>query len=102
MFVYSPSKYIDYFVLLFLHRRQSLSSCPDQRANPMIKYKHPSDMGINQLISGFCDEEVIKRAAMEEIQRRVSRYQLEIDHGIELKNTMDHVRKILSRTPYSI
>lgn len=95
----SYDKDMENFVLL---KEAIARFCPNQKANPMTRYKQPSDMGINKLISGFRDEEAIKRAAVKEIRRRIDRYQFEIDHGIELENTMDHVRNILLGTPHSI
>lgn len=65
--------------------------CPNLAENPLSLYEVPSDMGVNRITSGFVNEELIKKAAWDEIKKRVSRYQKEIQDGIEYPQTLDHL-----------
>jgi uncharacterized protein (UPF0371 family) len=63
---------------------------PNPHINPMIQYQYPSDMGVNRIVDGFIDEQIIVEASREEIHRRAKRYEEEISRGIEYPSTMRH------------
>jgi uncharacterized protein (UPF0371 family) len=58
-------------------------------------YKSPTDMGIGFTKSGIIDEEVCKRAALKEIQRRDKFYKKEFRKGRESRSTLKRMEEIL-------
>jgi len=63
--------------------------------SPMSAYKSPTDMGVNTAREGIVDEEVVENAARQEIIRRYFRYSWEYKQGIEKKETVAIVEKLM-------
>jgi len=64
-------------------------------SSPMMNYRSPTDMGVNMAKEGIIDDQVVSRAAKQEIIRRYFRYALELKQGIEKKETLELVEKLL-------
>lgn len=54
-------------------------------------------MGINRVVDGITDMESIVVACRREISKRILRYQVEVENGIEEVQTVDAVREILGK-----
>jgi len=63
--------------------------------SPMMNYRSPTDMGVNQAKEGIIDDEVVSEAARQEIIRRYFRYSLELKQGIEKKETVELLEKLM-------
>jgi len=58
-------------------------------------YKSPTDMGVNRAASGIVDDDVVRKAAEQEIIRRYFRYACEYALGFVDKETVDRAWLIL-------
>ncbi len=58
-------------------------------------YNSPTDMGVNRAGFGIVDDEVVQAAAKQELIRRFFRYNTEYALGIEKKETVDRVVRII-------
>jgi len=61
----------------------------------MLSYRSPTDMGVNRAKEGIVDDELVRRAARQEIIRRYFRYSWELKQGIEKKETVDIMEKLM-------
>ncbi|MCX7927765.1 MAG: DUF1846 domain-containing protein [Candidatus Omnitrophica bacterium] len=61
----------------------------------MPTYRSPTDMGVNRAGFGIIDDEVVKEAAKQEIIRRYFRYHCEYMLGIERKETVERVARLM-------
>jgi uncharacterized protein (UPF0371 family) len=59
-------------------------------------YKSPTDMGVNRAGFGIVDDEVVKKAARQEIIRRYFRYACEYMLGFADKETTERIELIMS------
>lgn len=59
-------------------------------------YKSPTDMGVNRAGFGIVDDEVVKKAARQEIIRRYFRYACEYMMGVADKETTERIELIMS------
>ncbi|MBN1643975.1 MAG: DUF1846 domain-containing protein [Dehalococcoidales bacterium] len=70
-------------------------------ANGLLKwakqsfYNSPTDMGVNRAASGIINDEVVKEASKQELIRRYFRYNEEYILGIEKKETVDRVMRLM-------
>ncbi|MFC1853851.1 DUF1846 domain-containing protein [candidate division CSSED10-310 bacterium] len=64
-------------------------------ASPFATYKSPTDMGVNMAREGIIDDTVVRKAAQQEIIRRYFRYKWEFIQGLERKETVSIVEKLL-------
>lgn len=63
--------------------------------SPMSSYKSPTNMGINMAKEGIVYEDGVVAAAKQEIIRRYFRYTWEVKQGIEKKETVGIVEKLM-------
>jgi len=61
----------------------------------MSSYNSPTDMGVNMAKEGIVDDEGVRDAAKQEIIRRYFRYSWELKQGIEKKETVNIVEKLM-------
>lgn len=59
--------------------------------------KDPVDMGINRVVDGITDMEVVIAACRREIVARILRYQAELANGMEEIGTVDAARAVLGK-----
>ena len=59
------------------------------------RYQSPTDMGVNCLTSGFCDDAAIQQAAREEIIRRFFQYYAAMQSGQGDAKTFERIEEIL-------
>lgn len=62
-----------------------------------LKFKSPTDMGVNKAKEGISDENVCKKAAIREIKRRYKFYEKEFKAGRENQQTIKRMEKILKK-----
>jgi len=74
---------------------KEIISCVSDPSSPMMNYRSPTDMGVNKAREGIVDDEAVCRAARQEIIRRHFRYSLECKQGIEKKETVEILEKLL-------
>jgi len=60
-------------------------------------YQSPTDMGVNRASAGIINEEIISKASYQEIIRRYLRYSVEYALGLQDKDTLDRIDKIMKR-----
>lgn len=58
-------------------------------------YNSPTDMGVNQASTGIVDDQIVQKAAKQELIRRYFRYNSEVILGIERKETVDRVKLLM-------
>jgi len=64
--------------------------------NPTMKiYNSPTDMGVNRAGFAITDDEVVQEAAKQEIIRRYFRYNWEFMMGVERKETVERIKKLM-------
>jgi uncharacterized protein (UPF0371 family) len=61
------------------------------------KYQSPTDMGVNCITSGFCDDKAIQQAAREEIIRRFFQYYAAMQSGQGDEKTFERIEEILHK-----
>ncbi|MCX7767336.1 MAG: DUF1846 domain-containing protein, partial [Candidatus Sumerlaeia bacterium] len=61
-----------------------------------LPYRSPTDMGVNRV--GFCivDDELVRRAAEQEVIRRALRYECEYMMGLVEKETVQRARRLMA------
>lgn len=64
-------------------------------SSPMNDYHSPTDMGVNMAKAGIIDDEAVAEAARQEIIRRYFRYSWEVKQGIEKKETVTIMEKLM-------
>ena len=69
----------------------------DKISNGSLTYNSPTDMGVNRLGFGICDDEVVREAANQEIIRRYFRSACEYAQGIGTKETVQRSFEIMSK-----
>ena len=65
-------------------------------------YNSPTDMGVNRAGFGIIDDEVVQEAALQELIRRYFRYNTEYILGIEKKETVERVAKLMEELQVKI
>jgi uncharacterized protein (UPF0371 family) len=65
--------------------------------NYMRSYKSPTDMGVNTVKASLIDEEIAIQASIEEIKRRIERYQQEYKAGTGQLEWVESCEKILEK-----
>ncbi len=63
----------------------------------MAQYQSPTDMGVNMAREGIVDDDAVQEAAKQEIIRRYFRYRTENKQGLESKETVTIVEKLLQK-----
>jgi len=63
--------------------------------SPMSSYKSPTDMGVNMAREGIINDDEVCEAAKQELIRRYFRYALELKQGLEKKETVDILEKLM-------
>ncbi|MCK5804597.1 MAG: DUF1846 domain-containing protein, partial [Lentisphaeria bacterium] len=58
-------------------------------------YQSPTDMGVNRAGFAICDDELVRKASIQEIIRRLFRYQCEYKMGLTEVETVDRVRVLM-------
>lgn len=69
----------------------------DDDQSPLSGYKSPTDMGVNMAKKGIVDDWVVRDAARQEIIRRYFRYNWELKQGVESKQTVSIVEKLMQQ-----
>ena len=64
--------------------------------SPMT-YRSPTDMGVNKAKAGITDDAVVRDAATQEMIRRYFRYAWEHEQGLESKETVAVVEKLMQK-----
>ncbi len=65
--------------------------------SPASAYRSPTDMGVNTAKAGIIDDEAVRHAAKQEIIRRYFRYSTELKQGLESKETVAIVEKLMQQ-----
>lgn len=65
--------------------------------NLMIHYRSPTDMGVNRVMDGIINEAVVREAAKQEIIRRYFQYKRGFLRGVESKETVDRVQRLMDK-----
>jgi uncharacterized protein (UPF0371 family) len=65
--------------------------------SPLAAVKSPTDMGVNMAKEGIIDDAVVREAARQEIVRRYFRYQREYAQGIEPRETVAIVERLMQQ-----
>ncbi len=65
--------------------------------NSAFHYRSPTDMGINCAGHGIVDDDLCRRAAGQEIVRRLFRYKEEFLRGAQSKDTIDRMEKLMEK-----
>lgn len=63
-----------------------------------LRFKSPTDMGINMAKKGIIDDEICRRRAIKEIKRRYKIYYKEYKKGRERKKTLDRMYEIMKHS----
>lgn len=66
----------------------------DKKNNHMM-YNSPTDMGVNRAGFGIIDDEIVRKAAKQELIRRYFRYKTEHLLGVEKKDTVERARLLM-------
>lgn len=66
--------------------------------NFMNQYQSPTDMGVNVASQGIIDDRVCRQAARQELIRRYYRYHQEYLRGLEKKETVEIVEKLMKKS----
>ncbi len=82
---------VDCFPIL----RRIISRITKKSETGMPLYNSPTDMGVNCAYSGIVDDKVCREAAKQELIRRYFRYNSEYLIGIEKKETVDRVLRLM-------
>jgi len=69
----------------------------DKISNGSLTYNSPTDMGVNRLGFGICDDDVVREAANQEIIRRYFRSACEYAQGIGTRETVQRSFEIMTR-----
>ncbi len=64
-------------------------------SSPMLSYRSPTDMGVNRAKEGIVNDEAVSRAAKQEIIRRYFRYAWELKQGLEKKETVEILERLM-------
>ncbi|MCF0238573.1 MAG: DUF1846 family protein [Sphaerochaetaceae bacterium] len=75
-----------------------LKSILEKITNGSLVYNSPTDMGVNRLGFGICDDEVVREAGRQEIVRRYFRSACEYAQGIGNKETMTRSLSIMEKS----
>jgi len=67
------------------------------RNSAMARYASPTDMGVNMAREGIVDDAGVQEAAKQEIIRRYFRYEWEFKQGIEKRETVAIVEKLMQQ-----
>jgi len=67
------------------------------RNSPLLSCKSPTDMGVNKAKEGIINDDVVRDAAKQEIIRRYFRYSWEFKQGLEKKETVSIVEKLMQK-----
>lgn len=67
------------------------------KGNELSHMNDAVDMGINRVVDGIIDMEIVIEACYQEVERRILRYQAEIDSGIEEIKTIEIARAVLGK-----
>ncbi|MGD8565567.1 MAG: DUF1846 family protein [Candidatus Bathyarchaeota archaeon] len=65
--------------------------------HPMMKYRSPTDMGVNMAKEGIIDDPLVQEASKQEIVRRYFRYQREFVEGDTFHTTIEIMKKIMKK-----
>lgn len=65
--------------------------------SPFSSYQSPTDMGVNMARKGIVDDPAVREAARQEIIRRYFRYNWELKQGLENKQTVAIVERLLQQ-----
>lgn len=65
--------------------------------SPLAGYKSPTDMGVNMAKVGIVDDDIVREAARQEIIRRHFRYSWEFKQGVESRQTVSIVEKLMQQ-----
>lgn len=60
-------------------------------------YRSPTDMGVNMVKEGIVDDHAVREAAKQEIIRRYFRYNWEFKRGLESKETVGVVERLMQK-----
>lgn len=60
-------------------------------------YKSPTDMGVNRAGFAICDDAVVRKAATQEVIRRLFRYRCEYKMGLTGTATVDRIRVLMEQ-----
>jgi uncharacterized protein (UPF0371 family) len=75
--------------------KQGVTSDGLLRWSKQSLYNSPTDMGVNRAGYGIVNDEIVKEAARQELIRRYFRYNEEYVSGIEKKETVDRVMRLM-------
>ena len=62
-----------------------------------IHYKSPTDMGVNRASAGITDDQVVRKAARQEIIRRFFRYQWEYLRAVGTQEAVERTEKLMKQ-----
>jgi uncharacterized protein (UPF0371 family) len=65
--------------------------------DPLSKYKSPTDMCVNMAKEGIIDDDIVRKASIQEILRRYFRYRMEFVVGDTMNDTLNRMEKIMKK-----
>ena len=68
-----------------------------EEGDPFLKYKSPTEMGVNMAKEGIIDDGVVREASKQEIIRRYFRYKREFIEGDTSYSTIERMDKIMKK-----
>jgi uncharacterized protein (UPF0371 family) len=66
-------------------------------SSPFSAYRSPTDMGVNKAKEGIVNDDAVREAAKQEIIRRYFRYHWEFKRGIESRETVEIVERLIQK-----
>jgi len=81
----------NFFIMKEMFKRMS------DQDSPMLSYRSPTDMGVSMARQGIVDDAAVSKAAVREIIRRYFRYSWEFKQGLEKKETVAIVEKLMQQ-----
>jgi uncharacterized protein (UPF0371 family) len=82
---------VDSFPIL----KRIISRILNDKKNSHVMYNSPTDMGVNRAGFGIIDDNVVKKAAKQELIRRYFRYNTEYLMGVEKRDTVDRAMLLM-------
>jgi uncharacterized protein (UPF0371 family) len=76
---------------------QEIVSRIGDKDSPAAQYRSPTDMGVNTAKAGIIDDDALREAAKQEIIRRYFRYNAEYKQGLESKETVAIVERLMQK-----
>ena len=82
--------------------KEIISRLSEGNGSRFKAYRSPTDMGVNMAKEGIVDDQAVREAARQEIIRRYFRYNWEFKRGIESRETVEIVEKLMRKVAVKV